>query len=281
MNRTLLTSAVLLAGTLSAGAADLGYRGAPPPYVPPAFTWSGSYIGINGGFASFRGDTRPVCVGDGASLGDPDCVIVPWRDRSKSGFIGGITSGYNYQLTPGYGLVVGYESDTNFTGLRRRETVFGPFPLVGGGTTGPGAVFTSEEKISYLSTARARVGFAFDRFLIYGTGGLAYGRVRLETIGLVDGILFGARDSGVRAGWVAGGGIEYAFWGNLSAKVEGLVFDIGRRTILGGATGRFVDPLLTGHQIGAHFDTKGAIVRAGLNYKFAWDPITPILSGGR
>ena len=93
-----------------------------------------------------------------------------------------------------------------------------------------------------LESLRGRLGFAFDKFLVYGTGGVAF-------------------EDFNDSGWVAGGGVEYAFTPNWSVKVEYLYFDLGkdRVTAFNAAT-----PVTST----VRQDQKGSIVRAGLNYKF-------------
>ncbi len=94
-------------------------------------------------------------------------------------------------------------------------------------------------------TVRARAGWAFDRALIYATGGLAYGEVQNG---------FNSSDD-VSVGWTIGGGVEYAFTGDLSAKVEGLYVNLDQDD----------DdlPVVAGKD-----ETEFGVIRAGLNYKF-------------
>jgi outer membrane immunogenic protein len=78
-------------------------------------------------------------------------------------------------------------------------------------------------------------------------------------------VSYPAGESVTRAGWTAGGGIEYAFARNVTAKLEGLYYDLGADTIASGSL-----PVPNGFTRGMSFETRGAIVRAGVNYKFDW-----------
>ena len=101
---------------------------------------------------------------------------------------------------------------------------------------------------------RGRVGYAFDRILLYGTAGAAFGNVQT---GLNPPSTF---DSAVEAGWTVGAGIEVAFAQNWTAKAEYLSVDLPNATCTtaancGGAAGSIVS-----------FNEN--VIRAGINYKF-------------
>ncbi|MGX1743101.1 outer membrane protein [Bosea sp. NPDC055353] len=146
MKKYLLASVAAL-GLVAAGAAsaaDLPSRKGPiaaPVYMPPAFTWTGFYVGANAGYG--WGNVNA----DGfANVGDLD------------GFVGGGQIGYNYQMGQ---FVVGLEADLQAADLSSGNNL----GLVG-------------VKTDYFGTVRARVGVAFDRFMPYITGGWAYGNVK-------------------------------------------------------------------------------------------------------
>jgi outer membrane immunogenic protein len=141
----LLAATVLVAVCSPALAADLsGRRNAPPVYksvaAPPAFTWTGFYLGLNAGTA--WGDFTK-----GGKFIDP-----------KMGFTGGLTAGYNQQFGQ---FVAGLEGDYNYSGLGGKG--LHPLPTIVKG------------KMTSFGTARARLGMTFDRALIYATGGYAFG----------------------------------------------------------------------------------------------------------
>jgi outer membrane immunogenic protein len=104
---------------------------------------------------------------------------------------------------------------------------------------------TCETKNTWLGTVRGRLGYAIDRFMPYVTGGLAVGDIKNNISGI-------GSASDTKAGWTVGGGLEYAFNGPWSAKVEYLYVDLGRGGAIAGSDAKF----------------QTNIVRAGLNYRF-------------
>jgi outer membrane immunogenic protein len=215
MKQFLLASVGLVAiGTVAASAADIPRRAAPPPPVvaAPVFTWTGAYVGINGGY------------GWGTST-----FSAPFATGSfdvSGGLVGG-TLGYNYQVGQG---VFGLEGDIDWSGIQGST--------VCGGTT-------CETRNNWLSTVRGRLGYSFDRFMPYVTGGLAVGDIETSIAGVGSG-----RDT--KAGWTVGGGVEAVLDGPWTAKVEYLYVDLGR----GGTV------------LGTDAEFKSHIVRGGVNYRF-------------
>jgi outer membrane immunogenic protein len=153
MKRLFVAGAALLALASTAAAADLP---APQPYyqapafLPPPFTWSGFYLGVNGGGAF------------GTSTWDTAGSI-----NTSGGFVGG-TIGYNYQINH---FVIGAEGDVDWAGIS-------------GSTTTAACPAGCKTGDSWLATARGRVGYAADRFLPYVTGGAAFGNINATTAGL-------------------------------------------------------------------------------------------------
>ncbi len=132
--------------------------------------------------------------------------------------------------------------------------------------------FTASQSLQWLSTLRARFGYAgFDRFLIYGTAGIAFGQVQ-ETSQFTfpaTGVAYNQSTDSVKAGPTIGGGIEYAINDRLTLKGEGLYYNLGSDT-------SYAPPNLpTGYQIGKEFRTSGAIFRIGLNWQFGVAPTPP------
>jgi outer membrane immunogenic protein len=97
----------------------------------------------------------------------------------------------------------------------------------------------------WLGTARGRIGYAFDRFLPYITGGAAFGNVKNTVAGI------GSTDQS-NIGWTIGGGLEASIAGPWSAKLEYLYVDLGD----------------SGSVLGSTADFRSNVVRAGLNYRF-------------
>jgi outer membrane immunogenic protein len=141
--------------------------------------------------------------------------------------------------------VWGLEADLGWANIDETTSTFGIVP--------PGAVtgtFTTE--LNWLGTVRGRVGYAFDRFLPYVTGGVAFGGVRGSFAVTTPAGAFAASGTDTNIGWTVGGGVEYAFTPNLSLKGEYLYVDLGD-----------TDPTPLNN---VEFTTH--IVRAGLNWRF-------------
>jgi outer membrane immunogenic protein len=229
----LLAGALALFGGTQALAADLPPAPpqvkAPVAYVPPVFSWTGFYLGINGGWGFGQSSWN-----DGF---DP-----PTGNFSTSGGLVGGTIGGNYQIGS---FVIGVEGDGDWQNVR--------------GTTANGGcvVFACTTQSDWLATVRGRAGWAWDRVLFYGTGGAAFGNVQAAS-----GFLPFA--SGTQTGWTAGAGVEFAFAPNWTAKIEYLFVDLGNFTCpassCGGGT--LAVPLADTVKFNEN------IVRAGINYKF-------------
>ncbi|WP_375464844.1 outer membrane protein [uncultured Methylobacterium sp.] len=282
MKKLLASLAAFTALTAAASAADLPRRAPPPVFTPvPVFTWTGFYFGINAGYAFDAGEDRKVYgLPAGSVVGSPDTnVLIATTNQGQSdGFSGGAQIGYNYQFTPGSGVVIGVEADAQYLDTGRRAIGTQNFTYTGNGgfafAVPPRAgIVTRGNGLDYFGTVRGRIGYAFDRVLFYGTGGFAYGSgeqdQNFSSIGL------GSRDE-FRTGYAAGGGVEYAlptdsflnFFRSsaVTLKVEGLYVSLDRsRNTVGG--------IYSGAQnlvyiAGGARETEFAVVRAGLNYKF-------------
>ena len=161
--------ALAVAGAVSAQAADLPTRKeAPAPvFVPPPFTWTGFYVGVNaGGVWSNGGNASTTVLANGVPIGTISGVPATLADvfpgsnfgSSQSGFIGGGQAGYNYQWGS---CVFGVETDFDGTTLSRSRSVIGPSfvePFFGLNDffTANGSV-----KLDWLGSTRGRVGYAF------------------------------------------------------------------------------------------------------------------------
>ncbi|MGW5959874.1 outer membrane protein, partial [Methylorubrum thiocyanatum] len=179
MKSLLLASSALVAATVAASAADLPRRAAPPPVFQPVpvFTWTGFYAGFNAGYGFGTQDDRaPTVIGVGpASLLVPPgtTAVVAFSNReSNEGFVGGGQIGYNYQFTPGSGFVIGVEADAQYADFgRNRNRFLSTSPLAAQQVFNPAGL----SGLDFFGTVRGRLGYAFDRTLVYGTGGFAYG----------------------------------------------------------------------------------------------------------
>jgi outer membrane immunogenic protein len=222
LNTLLATLALATALGTAAQAADLPVRSAPPAPVvaaAPVFTWTGFYAGVNAGYGWNANDDDVVIPGVGTFEVD-----------DEGGFAGGGQIGYNHQIGS---FVLGAEADIQYADI--------------GGDNDFDGILNGDDgdDESWFGTVRARAGVAFDRALVYATGGLAYGEVSNG---------FSSSDD-VSVGWTIGGGVEYAFTPNLTAKVEGLYVNLEQDD----------DdvPVVAGQD-----ETEFGVIRAGLNYKF-------------
>jgi outer membrane immunogenic protein len=226
MKRLLLAGVGLAIAMTTAFGADAPGRSLPPPrgvatYVP-FFTWNGAYIGLNAGYGF--GSSQWIDTVTQASTN---------KFSTNGGMVGG-TIGYNVQLGS---VVVGVEGDLDWSGIK--------------GSTTTVCISTCETSNSWLGTARGRIGYAFDRFLPYFTGGAAFGQVKGSAAG------FGSF-SQTSVGWTFGAGLEYAFIDHWTAKLEYLYVDLGNANCNTACSG------------GDPFDVsfKTGIVRGGVNYRF-------------
>ena len=215
----------LLAVPFAAQAADMPikqpyYKG-PPRSVVSYYNWTGFYAGINAGYG----------------FGTATWSAAPTANSKPKGMLVGGTVGYNWQAGA---IVYGIEGDFNWSDVKGDATC-----AVG---------ITCETKSDWLATFRGRVGYAFDRWLPYVTGGGAYGNVKATVSIPIAGLA--ASSSSDQFGWTIGGGLEYAFLGNWTAKIEYLYVDLGSFN-----TGPA--PIVN------NVSFKENIVRAGLNYKFS------------
>ena len=273
--------ALAVAGAVSAQAADLPTRKeAPAPvFVPPPFTWTGFYVGVNAGAVWSNGGTSTTVSANGFPIGTISGVAETLADvfpgsnfgGSQTGFIGGGQAGYNWQTGA---FVFGVETDFDGTTLSRSRSVIGPSfvePVFGLNDflTADGSV-----KLDWLGSTRGRVGYAFfpdNRLLVYGTGGVAYGGAssHLDVFDAVHGFDFSSSGgSSSRVGWTIGGGVEYAFTNNWILGAEYLYYDLGSRHL------NLVPNTAASDALGAAVfsQTKisftGSVARARISYKF-------------
>jgi outer membrane immunogenic protein len=260
------------AATIAASfAADLPTRKAPPPLAAPvAYNWTGFYAGVNVGGGWSHDGGAEYCIDPFGALNGATCQVLPPGASGHvngSGVLGGAQAGYNWQ----YGQTVfGFETDFQGSGISGSSSVAGPFGFAGGGAPAlPAGTFTASESLDWFGTVRGRVGYlVMDRALLYATGGLAYGQVTAATDFTAPnvGASYIGRRSSTEIGWTIGGGVEYALTQNISAKLEGLYYNLGKETVVGAETPLIFAP--NGYQHNKAFDTDGGLIRVGLNYKF-------------
>ena len=245
-----LLSALLIGSSLSpAYAADHPRRGAliaPAPFaVAPAFTWTGFYVGVNGGYATTDIEARGVVLSRDLSV-----------SLGPNGFVGGAQAGYNHQIGS---VVLGLEADIQASGLSEAATFSASIP----GTTLSG-IGSARAEVDWFGTVRARLGYAAGTVMPYVTGGLIYGGVNASISASVAGTVAGlpvsftdtVSPSQTVAYWIAGGGVEIALTPNLSARAEYLFSNLELEV-------RYTNADLAGE---IKLDLQ--IARAGLNYRF-------------
>ena len=229
--RRLLLQAValdmlLFGGLVQAADSQTGQTASARPY----YNWNGFYLGGHVGYGRAYGDISvrdPVAMNSSPSLGS---------------LFGGLQFGYNYVLPSR--LMIGIETDMSMPNSYPSDA------QIWSGTTSHSVL---REQLDYIATLRGRFGYAFDKTLLYVTGGFT-----------VSNSHFGRSDPnsgdeqlqpGLRTGWVVGGGIEYAFQQNWNARFEYLYSSFGPA----GTT------FMNGVQYESRFDTP--IIRVGLNRK--------------
>ena len=295
----LIASATLLGSAGAAFAADMPVK-APVNKAPvPVYGWSGFYIGGNVGYG--WDDTHTDLVASGTNISFPGVIPITNQlaftdphSQSLSGVIGGGQFGYNYQFNPRW--VIGFETDIQASGQRGSNTSTVQFSgaFCTGAVNPPPTCFLTtpfnatavtayEAKIDWFGTVRGRLGFlANDQFLIYGTGGLAYGQVSASGITSVNGstTTFGPfatpgtgafSASATRAGYTVGGGVEGKFALNWTWKLEYLYVNLGSVGAVGSFSGLTEVAGATSASTGASAASARFIdnvVRAGVNYHF-------------
>jgi outer membrane immunogenic protein len=216
VRKFLLASVGAIALTGSALAADLPSRAPPPVYLPPPpiFTWTGIYVGGQIGYAWTSGNNN--FTGFDPFFGPAGSFISTSVGGTPSGVIGGGHVGYQIQLPQwsmfsSSGVVLGLEGSVDGTSLSNTSAAVFP----------DGTILSAHTNADVQGSIRGRLGIAWDRALIYATGGVAFGgfntNVSIANSGAVTGVPFFVNGSGVsttRVGWTVGGGIEYAITNN-------------------------------------------------------------------
>jgi outer membrane immunogenic protein len=258
------TFATVLAGP--AIAADMLVK-APPPPLPPAYSWTGFYLGGNFGYSWGISDPN-------VNFFDASQFIIASPDGSfkLDGVLGGGQAGYNRQTG---NWIWGLEADFQGSGQRGSRT----YTCAAGvcSTTGLPVNETVSQQLDWFGTVRGRLGFALmPPMLFYATGGLAYGEIK--TAGLISDPGSFSIDT-FKTGWTAGAGIEARIVGNWTVKLEYLYMDLGDVSnnnltptgiIVPGVprNGPPVANHLTTNYIASGPGITDNILRIGVNYRF-------------
>jgi outer membrane immunogenic protein len=258
-----LACAALALASGAAVAADMPakapiYTKAPPVAV---YSWTGFYVGGNAGYGWGDANDEMTLGGLWPTDGSGDNLSVgPLGNRRlrPTGFTGGVEAGYNYQVGS---WVWGIEADWEYFGLKDN------FSATVTAASGDPYAFASSYKSNWLVTVRPRLGYAFDQFLVYATGGLAISdqtfsqNITQLNVAFVE----GGAVSKTTAGWTAGAGTEYALDNRWRMKAEYLYVDPGSGSFSSAGIGPPGSNLYNATH-SAHL--KANIVRGGINYKF-------------
>jgi outer membrane immunogenic protein len=259
MNRRVLAAALLPFFATSSFAADMAVK-APPPPAPATPSWTGFYVGGNVGYgwsgATGNGITSIFDPGGVGFVGYNAVGGLQFPSVSPSGAIGGVQAGYNLQIAH---WVWGLVTDFQFSNM----TANGSFNIPAIGIFVP-EVHTSSARIDWLETVRGRVGYAWNNWQPYLSGGLAYGKVSGSMTEFVpsSGFFLSGTNNTTKVGWTIGGGVDYALSRYWTAGVDYLYFDVGSDTVTEVAQ-NFAPASISMNQ-----RFTGQLLRAVLDYRF-------------
>jgi len=254
IRKFLAATAVLMAASASALAADLPSRRPPPVYAPiPVFTWTGFYVGGDIGY-TWGTDTHTL----------PSGAV---SQSTPQGEIGGLHVGYNYQINQ---FVVGLEGDVDGLNFSNSNTL-----------TSGNASFYESTRIPVEGSIRGRLGYAWDHLLFFATGGAAFGDIQHQyaVTAPAQGQFVNAPPlvttydpnnpySSTRVGWTVGGGVEYALSNNWSVRGEYRYTDFGRSSDYLASIGQTITNHVIEHR-----------VTVGFSYKFdMYAPPAPVVA---
>jgi outer membrane immunogenic protein len=253
----LLAIAGLIAGTPFgvAHSADMPLK-APPPPPPPVATWTSCYVGVEAGYGWGRIHDDVAYLPSAPAFGVPNYTST----GSYGGAMGGPQVGCDYQW--GSAWVVGVIATYDFADIAGSVA---DVPTPGAG------VFNTHifhEEIDGFGTVRGRIGWLVTpSWLIYGSGGLAYGRI--VTSATDKDVAGGAQffDPGEatwKTGWTAGGGVEWKFADHISVFAEYLYAQLADVHGIGEIAGAFPAFGVTDD----YGRPKINVVKAGINWRF-------------
>jgi len=266
-------AALTAVGAVAAQAADLPTRKeAPAPvFVPPPFTWTGFYIGLNAGGIITSGSRNATLYAPGEVF--LNSYFPGGIGNGQSGFIGGGQAGYNWQTGA---FVLGIVTDFDGTTLSKNFN-YSSSPFSGTGVPywlyGDTLNVNAKASLDWLGTTRGKVGFVVtpdNRLMIYGTGGVAYGggSSHFNVYDSNYNAYWSGNPSSTRVGWTIGAGVEYAITNNITIGAEYLYADLGSTKILANPNSYAQEFFGTNVYATAKIDYNASIFRALLNYKF-------------
>jgi outer membrane immunogenic protein len=240
-----------------ASAADLPVK-APAAPAPVPFSWTGFYLGGNGGCGVKKESSSAVFEDSDPGEG----AFFAFNNKNGGGCFGGVQAGFNYQF-PGSSWVIGIEGDWQAGHIQSRGSILEVEQGEIGTEVEPLATYNSNLK--QFATVRGRLGYSLPsptiNWLVYATGGWAWGRNEVSGTVFDPSGTFSETKS--ISGWVAGAGIEAAINRNWSVKFEYLYLDLGDNTynsFLVSDDGATPGPL--------SLHTKIHTMRLGFNYRF-------------
>jgi outer membrane immunogenic protein len=239
---TVAFSALVAAPAMAADLARPIYKAAPP--VEVGYDWSGLYFGGHVGYGWGNTD-----ITDHSFFGN-NFFIPTQKFDTTNGFLGGVQGGWNYQF--GH-FVLGTEVDFSWADVKGDQTS----ALLGGF-----ASVSRTSKATWMGTATTRLGYAWDRVLVYSKIGAAWAHFDYnDNLSILGTSVYNSGASETRSGWTVGTGIEWAFLGNWSVKAEYDYIDFGRRTVDFAPVGGFIP-------VNLDVDQRISQVKVGLNYRF-------------
>src|SRR5579862_8809417 len=219
-------------------AADLGTPPPAPyykaPFVAPQFSWTGIYIGGDGGYG--------WGTSSGTSANSVGTFPVPYSYNVEGPLAGGFVGG-NYQINQ---IVIGAEADWQWANLTGNS---GTIAAVGG-------PYTVSSTVEDYGSLRGRLGFAVDHWLFFGTGGWAWGSWN-TSYAFTGTAPFFTNGVNSHSGWTAGAGVEYAFTNNIIGRLEYRYTDLG--------SANYVDTISNSSELGNKVTIND--FRAGLSFK--------------
>ena len=278
--RWLSRACVALAAIAAAGsavAADLSVKATPRP-LDVAYNWSGFYIGgnIGGAWGTFNTSTTTVfsAIGYFADTSIPPINALGRQSIKPSNVIGGVQAGYNWQAGR---FVAGVEADINSFRLSGSAAATGVYPCCAPSTF----TVASAASTDWLFTARGRLGFAANNWLLFVTGGLAVTNLK-GNFGFTDNCgniaacngpggpnaFEAASLSKTKLGYTVGAGAEAGLWGNWSLKAEYLYVKFESESVVSTISTPGLQPFAVNNPFTHTVDLSAHIARLGLNYRF-------------
>jgi len=275
LKRILLIVAFAALAVTPGLAADMAVKASPAPTAVAAYNWAGWYVGGNvgygwgtntgGGYSSFVDPAGGTGIGGVGAFFATGGNVLP--GVNPKGIIGGGQIGYDWQTSPVW--VLGVVADLQGSGMKASGTGAAP-PL-------SGFISITEAKtakIDWFGTVRGKVGYAANNWLVYATGGLAYGKVKANTAfndpsfaASSNPISFAGSSSSTKAGGTVGAGIQYGLSPNWTVGAEYLYVNLGsisvtETRVTGTGAGGTGATFTSNSKFGAN------IARVFINYKF-------------